>query len=218
MRDSGKPKYLDGKRDLTSTQEAGFWKTNLGAGWGIFFACQCQEFRKSLFVHLSFFRFFPSASSYWGGKALIQTDIQNINRKGQSTSYTVISFCSTGLFSAGSKPWDKEGPGLPKKMFRPFGPQFGPKIRWEGGEGAAPPVPSPLPNPPLFFKLEYFGNKKRDSGNRWKKCGMNYFFAEKDLVFPDAEHRPLCTQRRSVCNMDHPIDRRTLTKKRLLKY
>ena len=143
MRDSGKPKYLDGKRDLTYTQEAGFWKTNLGVEWGIFFACQCQEFRKSLFVHLSFFRFFPSASSYWGGKALIQTDIQNINRKGQSTSYTVISFCSTGLFSAGSKPWDKEGPGLPKKMFRPFGPQFGPKIRWEGG-GGRPPRSPPL--------------------------------------------------------------------------
>ena len=99
-------------------------------------------------------------------------------------------------------------------MFRPFGPQFGPKIRWGGG-GA---VPSPLLNPPLLFKLEYFGNKKRDSGNRWKKCRMNYFFAEKDLVFPDAEHRPLCTQRRSVCNMDHPIYRKILTKKQLLKY
>ena len=122
-------------------------------------------------------------------------------------------------------------------MFRPFGPQFGPKIRWGVGGGGA--VPTPLLNPPRLFKLEYFGNKKRDSGNRlpactratkeigdvctqarkpMKKVSNEIFFAEKDLVFPDAEHRPLCTQRRNVCNMDHPIDRRTLTKKRLLKY
>ena len=153
MRDSGKPKYLDGKRDLTSTQEAGFWKTNLGAGWGIFFACQSQEFRKSLFFHLSFFRFFPSASSYWGGKALIQTDIQNINRKQEPITRSLhlpykplestlsdeelflanqrltllLASAAIGLFSAGSKPWDKEGPGLPKKCFGPSGLSLVPK-------------------------------------------------------------------------------------------
>ena len=101
-------------------------------------------------------------------------------------------------------------------MFRPFGPQFGPKIRWWGRAPRSPPL-----NPPLLFKLEYFGNKKRDSGNRCQKVWDEFFFfffAKKDLVFPDAEHRPLCTQRRSVCNTDHPIDRKILTKKQLLKY
>ena len=38
-----------------------------------------------------------------------------------------------------SRPLDKGGPGLPKNFFRPFGPQFGPKLRG----GAAPPGPTP---------------------------------------------------------------------------
>ena len=33
----------------------------------------------------------------------------------------------------------REGSGLPQKCFRPFGPQFGPKIR--GGGAATPPLP-----------------------------------------------------------------------------
>ena len=40
-----------------------------------------------------------------------------------------------------SRPWDKGGGGGLKKIFRPFGPQFGPKIR--GGGGAAPPLDLP---------------------------------------------------------------------------
>ena len=35
----------------------------------------------------------------------------------------------TSCFSAGSRPWDKGGPGLPKKFSLPFGPQFGLKIK-----------------------------------------------------------------------------------------
>ena len=35
-----------------------------------------------------------------------------------------------------SRPWDKGGPGLKKKFFWPFGPQFGLKIR--GRRGASP--------------------------------------------------------------------------------
>ena len=38
-----------------------------------------------------------------------------------------------------SRPWDNGGPVLPKKFFRLFGPQFGPKIRG----GAGPPGPLP---------------------------------------------------------------------------
>ena len=90
----------------------------------------------------SIFQFFPSASSYWGGKALIQTDIQNINRKGQSTSYTVISFCSNWSFQCRIQTLRQGGARSPKKMFRAFGTQFGPKIRWGGG-GSGPPGPLP---------------------------------------------------------------------------
>ena len=50
------------------------------------------------------------------------------------------------------RPLDKMGDGLPKSFFRPFGPQFGPKI-WEGrrvGVGGwsgprVPPLDPPLP-------------------------------------------------------------------------
>ena len=40
-----------------------------------------------------------------------------------------------------SDPEIREGPVSPKIFFRPFGPQFGLKIR--AGGGAGPPVPSP---------------------------------------------------------------------------
>ena len=39
-----------------------------------------------------------------------------------------------------SRPWDNVGPGLQNNFFRPFGPQFGLKIR---GGGCDPPVPLP---------------------------------------------------------------------------
>ena len=42
------------------------------------------------------------------------------------------------LYIAGSRPLDKGGPGLQTKVFRPFGSQFGLKIR-----EARPPGPSP---------------------------------------------------------------------------
>ena len=38
----------------------------------------------------------------------------------------------------------REGSGLPQKCFRPFGPQFGPKIRGGGGSHPAPPLDPPL--------------------------------------------------------------------------
>ena len=44
----------------------------------------------------------------------------------------------------------REGPGLSQKCFRPFGPQFGPKIR--GGGEAATPAP-PL-DPPLITMIQ----------------------------------------------------------------
>ena len=37
-----------------------------------------------------------------------------------------------------SRPLDKGETGLPKKFFRPSGPQFGPKVR---GAGTPPPAP-----------------------------------------------------------------------------
>ena len=46
------------------------------------------------------------------------------------------------LVSGGSRPWDKGAGGedsLQQKLFRPYGPQFGIKIR----EGPSPPGPSP---------------------------------------------------------------------------
>ena len=42
-----------------------------------------------------------------------------------------------------SDPEIREGPVSPKNFFRPFGPQFGLKIRAGGGGGACPPGPSP---------------------------------------------------------------------------
>jgi len=44
------------------------------------------------------------------------------------------------LCSAGSRPLDGWGgdSGLPKNFFWPFGPQFGLKIRGEGGGGPSP--------------------------------------------------------------------------------
>ena len=42
-----------------------------------------------------------------------------------------------GGWGRSSRPLDKRGDGLPKSFFRPFGPQFGPKI-WEGLD---PPLP-----------------------------------------------------------------------------
>ena len=48
----------------------------------------------------------------------------------------------------------REGPGLSQKCFRPFGPQFGPKIR--GGGGAAPP-----PHPRIRHGLQAFQNLKK---------------------------------------------------------
>ena len=42
-----------------------------------------------------------------------------------------------------SRPLDKGEAGLPKKFFRPFGPQFGLKLSGRGGEGGGPPGPSP---------------------------------------------------------------------------
>ena len=52
-----------------------------------------------------------------------------------------ILFPSFRVYSGRSRPSDKErGMGLPKISFRPFGPQFGLKIR-----GEAPPPPGALP-------------------------------------------------------------------------
>ena len=48
------------------------------------------------------------------------------------------------LCSAGSRPWDKGG--VSKKFFRPFGPQFGLKLRGGGAGPRAPPL-----DPPLFW-------------------------------------------------------------------
>ena len=49
-----------------------------------------------------------------------------------------------GVWGRSSRLLDKRRGGLPKKCFRPFGPQFGPKI-WEGRGGGVvfPPSPSP---------------------------------------------------------------------------
>ena len=45
------------------------------------------------------------------------------------------------LITGGGHPEIRGMPGLNKKNFRPFGPQFGLKIR--GGRGAGPPGPLP---------------------------------------------------------------------------
>ena len=55
-----------------------------------------------------------------------------------------------------SRPLDKGGgePSLPKKFCRPFGPQFGLKIRGEGRGPRAPPLDPPLSRNSLFpFQL-----------------------------------------------------------------
>ena len=62
---------------------------------------------------------------------------------------------------AGSRPWDGGGGGKggrrgsPKNIFRPFGPQFGPKIK-KGG-GTEPPGPSPGSSPGLVctVRIQY---------------------------------------------------------------
>ena len=51
--------------------------------------------------------------------------------------------------SGSSRPFDKGGPSLQKKIFWPFRPQFGLKIRWDMG-GRAPQAP-PL-DPPLIAR------------------------------------------------------------------
>ena len=42
------------------------------------------------------------------------------------------------------RPLDRRGGGLPKKYFRPFRPQFGLKIKGEGGGAPGPPLDLPL--------------------------------------------------------------------------
>ena len=60
-----------------------------------------------------------------------------------------ILFPSFRVYSGRSRPSDKErGMGLPKISFRPFGPQFGLKIR---GEAAPPPPRAPPMEPPLVY-------------------------------------------------------------------
>ena len=56
-------------------------------------------------------------------------------RRRQKSNGCTLSFYNgySWIFSAGPKPWDKRGGSLPDP-FRPFGPQFGLKIR-----GGAPP-------------------------------------------------------------------------------
>ena len=45
------------------------------------------------------------------------------------------------LITGGGHPAIRGMPGLNKKMFRPFGPQFGLKIRGGGGPGSPSPFP-----------------------------------------------------------------------------
>ena len=60
-----------------------------------------------------------------------------------------ILFPSFRVYSGRSRPSDKErGMGLPKISFRPFGPQFGLKIR---GEAGSPPPGGPPMEPPLVY-------------------------------------------------------------------
>ena len=57
----------------------------------------------------------------------------------KSVEYSLLAVVDPHLqISRGqsSRPWDKGGPGLKKKFFWPFGPQFGLKIR--GRRGASP--------------------------------------------------------------------------------
>ena len=70
-----------------------------------------------------------------------------------------------------SRPLDKEGGGLsPRKIFRPWGPQFGPNIR-----GAGPPGPSPGSATDLFVAGRSFWNVKkreRPPGGEGDKSSM----------------------------------------------
>ena len=62
-----------------------------------------------------------------------------------------------GGVAVSSRPLDKGEAGLPKKIFRPFGPQFGLKLSGGGGGGAgAAPQASPL-DPPLISYPESSG-------------------------------------------------------------
>ena len=82
---------------------------------------------------LRFFLFsFPSASSYTG-------IIQNINRKGQSTSYTYWLLICTKILD--------------------------------------------------FFNLCMFEKRKRESGKRWKKWGMQDFRGKEEGMRDQAQHR-----------------------------
>ena len=54
-----------------------------------------------------------------------------------------------------SIPRDNGGAGLQKKVFRPFGPHFGRKIRGRGASHPASPL-SLLPLPRVFDTLQYF--------------------------------------------------------------
>ena len=93
----------------------------------------------------------------------------------QTSKFHHQALLGNGKFSAGSRPWDKGGggerssrpldkggPGRPKNFFRPFGPQFGPKLRG----GGQPPRAQPL-DPPL--KLGSFVYSYLEKGCR-KKC------------------------------------------------
>ena len=81
-------KYLDGKRDLTAAQEAGF--TKIWARHVEFFTCQCPEFGKSPSLSLSLFSLHFVKLRYeklFFYNTLKHPWIQNINQKGQSTGY-----------------------------------------------------------------------------------------------------------------------------------
>ena len=75
----------------------------------------------------------------------------------------LFSKCSA-FFSGGSRLWDGGG-GVPRKIFRPFGPQFRLKIR-----GNLPPPGPPL-DPPLFSQYRVvvmMGSTRRNFKSAYK--------------------------------------------------
>ena len=62
----------------------------------------------------------------------------NVRSSRLCSPYTEELFVSSRWGRLSSRPWDKRG--SPKKIFWPFGPQFGIKVRWEGWVPLDPPL------------------------------------------------------------------------------